>query len=66
MIGAFVENQLIMHRASFVKRIIFLKEHVGLLSSHERNEEEVLQGCGLGLWVFKTEKGLAKGTPSAN
>lgn len=44
-----------------MKMIIFLKDHVGLLSSHERKEEEIRQGCRLGLWVFKTEKGLAKG-----
>lgn len=43
--------------------IIFLKEQAGLLASHETNGEDALQGCGLGGWLFKTGKGLAKPKP---
>lgn len=63
---AFMENRLIMQSTSDVKIIIFLKEHIGLLSSHERNEEETLQGCGLGWWVFKKGRGLAELKPFPN
>lgn len=55
-----MENQLVMQSTSAVKMIIFLKEHFGLLSSHDRNEEEIPRSCRLGLWGFGKGRGLAK------
>ena len=39
--------------------IIFPKERAGLPCSQEGNQEDPLQGCRLGWWVFKKGKGLA-------